>query len=193
MKERKFKEEYKLITQLNEKTGKPRQIPVYMGDYHAYAQGTNRALLAKAALPGLGGLIACYAAYMALSSPSSYCIYVLPFACCAIIPLLYALMGAVNMLRVTGHMTRVQKETGVARLMRSLIGCGVFTAMAALGDVIFMLRNGFAGEGIAALMLMLSSVCAWYGFAQVKRVHNAMTVIPGKAAKEAAQKAGEQA
>lgn len=189
MKERRYKEEYKLITQLDEKTGRPKQIPVYMGDHHVYAQGATRGALAMAALPGLIGFIALYGGYMALSSPSSYCIYVLPFACCAIIPLLYAGIGAANMLRFTGKMTRVQKETGIARLMRSFIGCGVFTALAVLGDAVFMLRNGFEGEALAACLLLLSSVCAWYGFTRVKRIHNAMTVIPGKAA----QKAGEQA
>jgi len=192
MKERKYKEEYKLVTKLDEKTGKPKQIPVYMGDYYAYAQGVSRRGLALASLPGLAAFIALYGVYMALSSPSSYCIYVLPFACCAIIPLLYACIGAVNMLRFTGKMTRVQKETGVARLLRSFIGCGVFTALAVLGDMIFMLRNGFAGEGLAALLLMLSSVCAWYGFARVRRIHNAMTIIPGGAAQQDGNKAGEQ-
>lgn len=195
MKERKYKEEYKLVTELDKK-GNPCQIPVYMGDYHAYAKSATRAERAKLLLPWYLGFGVCYFVYMMLGSPSSYCIYVLPFACCAIIPLLYASIGAANMLRFTGKMTRVQKETGVARLMRSMIGCGVFTAMAALGDLVFMLRNGFAGEGLAALMLTLSSVCAWYGFVQVKRVHTAMKIIPGKASKEAQradQKAGEQA
>jgi len=192
MKERKYKEEYKLVTKLDEKTGKPKQIPVYMGDYYAYAQGVSRRGLALACLPGLAAFIALYSGYMALGSPSSYCIYVLPFACCAIIPLLYACIGAVNMLRFAGKMTRVQKETGVARLLRSLIGCGVFTALAELGDMIFMLRNGFAGEGLAALLLMLSSVCAWYGFARIRRIHNAMTIIPGRAAQQDGNKAGEQ-
>jgi len=191
MKERKYKEEYKLVTKLDEKTGKPKQIPVYMGDYYAYAQGVSRRGLALASLPGLAAFIALYGVYMALSSPSSYCIYVLPFACCAIIPLLYACIGAVNMLRFTGKMTRVQKETGVARLLRSFIGCGVFTALAVLGDMIFMLRNGFAGEGLAALLLLASSVSAWYGFACMRRVVNALTVIPGRAAQET-NKAGEQ-
>lgn len=187
MKERKYKEEYKLVTRLDEKTGKPKQIPVYMGDY--YETAAERKAIAVDCLPWLAGFIACYGVYMALSSPSSYCIYVLPFACCAIIPLLYACIGAVNALRFTGKMTRVQNETGIARLMRSFIGCGVFTALALLGDLVFMLRNGFAGEALAALMLALSSVCAWCGFAKARRIHNAMTVIPGRAAQE---KAGDE-
>lgn len=190
MKERRYKEEYKLITQLDEKTGKPKQIPVYMGDYYAYADGVNRAALAKAGLPYLAAFVAAYGAYMALGSPSSYCIYVLPFACCAVLPLLYAVLGAVSMLRHTGKMTRVQKETGIARLLRSLMGCGVLTAMALLGDVVFMARNGFAGEVLAALCLLAASGCAFVGFDRVRRIHNAMTVIPGKAAQN---KAGEQA
>lgn len=186
MKERKYKEEYKLVTQLDEKTGKPRQVPVYMGDTYAHAEGVTRGKLAAAALPWLAGFALCYGAYMMLGSPSSYCIYVLPLACCAILPLLYACLGAANMLRFTGRMTRVQKETGVARLMRSFIGCGAFTALAVLGDMVFMLRSGFAGEWPAALLLALSSMCAWCGFAKARRIHNAMTVIPGRAAQEKA-------
>ena len=195
MKERKYKEEYKLVTKLDAK-GRPKQIPVYMGDYHAYADGVNRAKLAHAGLPHLAAFVIAYGAYMALGSPSSYCIYVLPFACCAILPLLYAVLGTVNMLRFTGKMTRVQKETGIARLMRSLIGCGAFTALAAFGDAVFMLRNGFAGEALAALLLLYASVSAFMGFNRVRRIHNAMTIIPGKAAleaKAAQMKAGEQA
>ena len=190
MKERRYKEEYKLITQLDEKTGKPKQIPVYMGDYYAYADGVGRAALAKAGLPYLAAFVAAYGAYMALSSPSSYCIYVLPLACCAVLPLLYAVLGAASMLRYMGKLTRVQKEKGVARLMRSLMGCGALTALALLGDVVFMVRNGFAGEALAALMLLAASGCAFVGFDKVRRIHNALTVIPGKAAQN---KAGEQA
>ena len=108
----------------------------------------------------------------------------------AVLPLLYAVLGAVNMLRYTGKMTRVQKETGIARLLRSLMGSGVLTAMALLGDVVFMARNGFAGEVLAALCLLAASGCAFMGFDRVRRIHNAMTVIPGKAAQN---KAGEQA
>lgn len=185
MKERKYKEEYKLITQLDKK-GNPCQIPVYMGDYYAYAQKTTRKERARIVLPWYAGFTACYFVYMMLGSPSSYCIYVLPFACCAIVPLLYASLGTANTLRFTGKMTRVQKETGIARLMRSFIGCGVFTALAVLGDVIFMFRNGFAGEWLAALLLAAASVSAWSGFAKVRRIYNAMTVIPGRAAQEKA-------
>lgn len=184
MKERKYKEEYKLVTRLDEKTGKPKQIPVYIGDY--YETAADRRTMALDCLPWLAGFIACYGVYMALSSPSSYCIYVLPFACCAIIPLLYACIGAMNALRLKGKMTRVQKETGIARLMRSFIGCSVFTALAVLGDVIFMFRNGFAGEWLAALLLAAASVSAWSGFARMRRIYNAMTVIPGRAAQEKA-------
>lgn len=193
MKERKYKEEYKLVTRLDEKTGKPKQIPVYMGDYYAYAQGVTRRTLALSCLPWLAAFAALYGMYMALGSPSSYCIYVLPFACCAIIPLLYACIGAVNTLRFAGKMTRVQKETGVARLLRSFIGCGVFAALAALGDVVFMLRNGFAGEVLAALALLWASIAAWKGFGAVRKLHNNLSVFPGRAAQEqAAHKAGDQ-
>ena len=59
-----------------------------------------------------------------------------------------------------------------------------------LGDVVFMACNGFAGEVLAALCLLAASGCAFVGFDRVRRIHNAMTVIPGKAAQN---KAGEQA
>ena len=191
MKERKYKEEYKLETQLDVKTGKPKQIPVYMGDYYVLAAPKKE--IVKAGLVWLAAHAVCYGAYLLMNSPSSYCIYVLPFACCALIPLLYAVMGAVNALRAPRRMTRVQKETGVARLMRSLMGCGIFTALAALGDGVFMARNGAAGEVPAALALLAASVLAWMGFARVCRLHAGIATEPGLAAQEAQRSASKEA
>ena len=183
MKERKYKEEYKLETQLDVKTGKPRQIPVYMGDYYHLEAG-KRAIAIACWLP-LAAYLVLYAVYMLLDSPSARCIYVMPIAACATIPTLYAVLGALSALRAPQKMTRVERETGVGRVMRSMIGCGTVTALSCVGDAVFMLRNGFAGEMHAFLMMLGACAAAWWGYARSRALYHSVTVIPGLAAKEA--------
>lgn len=191
MKERKYKEEYKLETQLDVKTGKPKQIPVYMGDH--YRLGEEKKGVALACILPLFAYLALYAAYMLLDSASARCIYVMPIAACATIPTLYALLGAVSALRAPEKMTRVQRETGVGRVMRSMMGCGVITALAVIGDAAFVLQNGMAGEGAAFALLVGASAAAWWGFVRSKAIYNGAQVIPGLAAKEAAKAAQKKA
>ena len=189
MKERRYKEEYRLKTQLDVKTGKPKQIPVYVGDYYRLGAGTDRRAVAVRCLPYLAAFVLSWGAYLMKNSPSSFCIYVLPFACCAAAPVMYAVLGAVSALRAPERMTRVQKETGIARLMRSLLGCCICVSLACLGDMIFMIRNGFAGEWFAAALLLLAAAAGYMGFRAAKAIHNAMTTEPGEAAREAAETA----
>ena len=130
MKERKLKEEYRLETRLDTRTGKPKQIPVYMGDDYHLGGETDRRRLLSDCLVWLAALMICWFGYLMINSPSSRCIYVLPFASCASIPMLYAGIGAVNALRAPRKMTRLQQETGIARLMRSHLGCAIFLTLA---------------------------------------------------------------
>lgn len=185
MKERKYKEEYKLETQLDVKTGKPKQIPVYMGDY--YLMDAEKKTLLNAGVPPLAAYFVLYAAYMLLDSPSARCIYVMPIAACATIPTLYAALGALSMMRAPKKMKRVERETGVGRVMRSMIGCGVITALACAGDAVFLLRNGFSGELAAFGALLGACAAAWLGFARSRALYSSVQIIPGLAAKEAAK------
>lgn len=191
MKERKLKEEYRLETRLDTRTGKPKQIPVYMGDDYHLGGETDRRRLLSDCLVWLAALMICWFGYLMINSPSSRCIYVLPFASCASIPMLYAGIGAVNALRAPRKMTRLQQETGIARLMRSHLGCAIFLTLALVGDAVFLLLGGGRAELPGAALLALAAAAAWTGFARVKRICKGITVQPGRAAQEAAKKAAE--
>lgn len=192
MKERRYKEEYSLETSMDDK-GRFVQKPVYQGDYYWLPGSMNARTLAKTCLPYLGVFIAVYVLYLRANSPSSRCMYVLPFAACACIPMFYAVMGAFAMLRAPRRMTHVQRENGIGRLMRSCMGCGVLTGIAAAGDIVYMALGGhYAREGFAFAMLAIACIAGFAGFKAAKAVYSALMTETGAAARERAQNASQE-
>lgn len=180
MKERKYKGQYKLHTEMDEK-GREKRVAVYQGDYYALdlTVEAKRAFF-KRSLIVLAVFAVLYMAYLCLASPSSYCIYVLPFASAAMAPLVYCIMGMVSMLRAPQKMTSVQKEKGIGRVMRSFLGCMVLLFLASLGDLILMIRSQNANEEmIGFALLVCAAVTAVAGFRQTKEVYNHIRVISG--------------
>ena len=179
MKERKYKEDYKLITRIDPDTGREKRVAEYVGKYYRIpmeAAALKRFMLACIGLFALSFLT--LAVYIMLNSPSSYCMYVMPIAAIALFPLLYWGMGLYSMWRAPEKMTSVQKETGVGRVLRSALGCMIFPALACIGDIVFLCLGGdFAGEWLALLMMAASAVSAGMCFVQARRVFNSIEVL----------------
>ena len=166
------------------------QTPVYQGDYYWLPGSVPTRALAMKGRPYLGAFVVAYMLYLRANSPSSRCMYVLPFAACACVPMFYAVMGAFSMLRAPRRMTRVQRENGIGRFMRSCIGCGVLTGLAVVGDVVYMTVNGlYAREGLAFALLAVACIAAFAGFRTVKPIYDGMKTEAGAAAQERAKKA----
>ena len=181
MKERRFKEDYKLITKTDPDTGREKRVAEYIGKY--YRIPMEASALKRFKLEEIGLFAASFlalAVYIMLNSPSSFCMYVMPIAALALFPMLYWGMGLYSMWRAPEKMTSVQKETGVGRVLRSALGCMAFPALACIGDVVFLALGGdFPGEWPALLMMAVSAVFAGMAFLRARRAFNAIEILPG--------------
>ena len=175
MKERKYKEDYGFRTYIDKK-GREKREAVYKGDYFRYRGGQeekNKALVFAAVCTGL--FLIFYIIYMKLSTPSAYCMYVLPLAACALIVLVYWIMGLFSMWRAPERMTRLQKENGIGRVLRSSVGCGVILLMASIGDIIYMLvslKGSFAKEIPGFALLCCAAMAAMGCFLRIRDSYN---------------------
>ena len=172
MKERRYKEDYGLETYFDDK-GREKRRPVYRGKW--YRLDKSDADFKKRALLPFIFCAATYLIYMKMNTPSGRCMYVLPLAACALIPLIYWAMGVVTLWRNPPAMTRLQKETGPCRVLRSAAGCGILLAMACIGDIIFVLASPIArqdGELKGLVTLAVSAACGLGGFIRAKEVFN---------------------
>lgn len=172
MKERKYKEDYGFETYFDDK-GREKRRTVYKGEwFRTDAQDKN--LKIRALIP-FALCAASYLIYMKLNSPSGRCMYVLPLAACALIPLVYWAMGLFTLWRIPEKMTRLQKETAPGRVLRSSVGCGVLLSIACVGDIIFMLTSPAArqsGEITGFIFLAVSAASAMGGFIRARESYN---------------------
>ena len=161
MKERKYKEDWFNETRFDEKTGREKRIPVYRGDwYRLSGDRTKRRLLLEALLPWIG-FVALILVYFKLNFPGSTVLYVFLPAGFSLFPALYWILGIAGLFRADERMTRLRKENGIGRILRSAAGCTVCAFAALLGDTIFLLAGSQAGkEWPGTLMLALASVLA---------------------------------
>ena len=180
MKERKYKEDYGFRTYIDDR-GREKREAVYQGEYFRYAAGAEekkKSLLFAAICAGL--FLIFYFIYMKLNTPSAYCMYVLPLAACALIVLVYWLMGIFSMWRAPEKMTRLQKENGIGRVLRSSVGCGVVLTIACIGDIIYMLfslRGSFTKEIPGFAMLCCAAMAAVGCFVRIRETYNRIVTI----------------
>lgn len=169
MKERRYKEDYALEEYIDER-GREKRRAVYRGPYFTM-DAQKRSAFLKAALPCAALFAASYLFYMKLSTPSAYCMYVLPIAACAVIPYLYWAMGLYTLFRAPLRMTRLQRETGAGRVLRSAAACMFFLGAACAGDLIYMavsLGSGFVRELPGFALLLGAASCAAFCFKRAK-------------------------
>lgn len=172
MKERRYKEDYGFETYFDDK-GREKRRAVYRGEWFSLDERDAK-LKIHQLLPFALCAVA-YLAYMKLNTPSGRCMYVLPLAACALIPLVYWAMGILALWRNPVKMTRLQKESAPGRVLRSAIGAGILLAMAVIGDIIFMFASPTArqsGEPAGFACLAIATASAIGGFTRARDAYN---------------------
>lgn len=178
MKERKYKEDYALEQYIDER-GKEKRRAVYRGKwYRLRADAAEKKKLQLVSVLTCVAFAAVYLFYMKLSTPSAWCMYVLPVCAAGLIPLLYWAMGLFAMLRAPEKMTSIDKENGIGRVMRSAMGCMILMGTACVGDIIFMARSGnFTAEWPGFMLILCACIIALAGFRYVKDFYNHIQVL----------------
>ena len=156
MKERRYKEDWVNETRFDEQ-GKEKRIPVYRGSLFALPPGQEKRKLIQAALLPWIGYLALLILYFRLDFPGARVLYVFLPAALALFPCLYWAMGLWALYRAPDRMTRLQKENGIGRILRSAAGCAIFSCAALVGEVIFLLSGGDAAREWPGLLLLLAA------------------------------------
>ena len=148
----------------------------YAGDWYRFPDGTpeprRRAL--RLAAP-LAAYWLCAAIYLTTASATDrYMPALVPFLL-GLFPGVYGMMGLAAFARAPGRMTILQREKGPGRVVRSALGCGVFSAIATIGAAVCLTRA--ASWNDAWTEPALTALCAAAGFAafaRARRDYNAM-------------------
>ena len=165
MKERKYKEDWKNETRFNEKTGREQQVPVYRGNWYSLPAGENRKQLGLTALLPWIGFITLLFVYFKLNFPGATTMYVFLPAALGLFPALYWAMGAWGVFHMPDKMTRLQKENGPGRVLRSAAGCAVCGCAAVLGDLVLLIAGGQAAREWPGTLILLAAALAAFGTA----------------------------
>lgn len=176
MKERKYKESYRFVTRIDEKSGRERRSAEYIGEYFRFPalSPAPRRRAARLAAP-LALYWAAALAYMKTAGITGRCIYALPPFMLGLFPGVYGLMGLYAMLRAPERMTIVQRENGVGRLMRNGLGCGVFASLGAVGGAICLCAaNGWASGWHEPLLALAAAAGGWALFTLARRDYRAL-------------------
>ena len=151
MKERKYKEDWVNETRFDDKTGKETRVPVYRGDwFRLSAPQSKRALILEALIPWVGFAVLLIL-YFKLNFPGATIMYVFLPAALSLFPLF----------RMEGKMTRLQKENGIGRVLRSAAGCAIFSLAALIGNTVFLFVGSQASrKWPGSLMLLVAFLLA---------------------------------
>lgn len=175
MKERRYKEDWVNKTRFDE-NGKEKRVPVYRGPLFSLPSGQDkRELLLSALLPWIVYLVLLLL-YFRLDFPGARVLYVFLPAALGLFPCVYWAMGIWGVYRAPDRMTRLQKENGIGRVLRSAAGCTVFSAAALVGEAVFLLSSGDASlEWPGILMLAASAVLAFTAVSHYRAVHRQLS------------------
>lgn len=150
-------------TRFDEKTGKEKRVPVYQGSWFRVGSGQSRQeLILRSLLPWI-----CYLAlvllFFRLDFPGARILYVFLPAALSLFPCLYWAMGVWGLLRAPDKMTRVQKETGIGRVLRSAAACAILSCAALAGEIIFLLSGADSVRGASGLLMLLAAAVISFG------------------------------
>ena len=179
MKARRYKEQYRIRTGIDPKSGRERRMAQYAGQYCAFPAGTpdakGRAL--RLAVPiALYWLLAL--AYLKTAGATGRCIYALVPYLLGLFPGVYALMGLFAMVRAPKRMTVVQRENGVGRALRSALGCGVFAALGTLGAIVCLCADRlWAGAWHEPLLMAASAAAGFAAFTLARRDFHSLEIL----------------
>lgn len=171
MKERKYKEDYRLEMRIDER-GREKREAVYRGEWFSLdgKAAQKRSLTMWTGITA--GLFAVfYLLYLEWNTPSTRSMYVFPIAACALAPLVYWVMGVWAMAHAPAQMTRVQKEKGIGRVLRSAVTCAVLIGTACVGDLVYMLAvlgENAKAEWMGFGLLMCAAASAMGCFVRVR-------------------------
>lgn len=174
MKERRYKEQYRLVNQIDERTGRETRIPVYQGKYYQFSLSLKDhglfSIKCSALCAAVWALMLCY---LFLNTPSASCMYVLPLLACALFPAFYWILGCVRLFRVPENMTIVQKEESIGRIVHSALGCAALSILSLIGDIIFLLFGSIDAlkELPGLLLLLLIFAVSTISFLFTRRVY----------------------
>ena len=76
------------------------------------------------------------------------------------------------MLRAPGKMTRLQKETGIGRVLRSSAACAAFSCASLLGEAIFLFSGGNTAREWPGMLMLLASAVLAFGTVRIFRSLN---------------------
>lgn len=168
MKERKYKEDWINETRFDDR-GREKRVPVYRGAWFTAPEGTDRRkLLITAALPWLMYL-ALILLYFLLNFPGTRVLYVFLPAALGLFPCLYWAMGIWGVFRAPEKMTRLQKENGIGRVLRSAAGCAVCSGGALIGEAVFLFSGGQAAREWPGAAMLLAAALLAFGTAKAFR------------------------
>ena len=181
MKQRKYKEAYRIVSHTDARTGRERRDAEYTGAHYRFPEGSpapRRRALRLAPVLAVYWLAAL--AWLKTAGITGRCVYALPPFLLGLFPGAYSLMGLVSMLRAPERMTVVQRETGVGRLMRSGLGCGIFSAVGAVGGVVCVSVAGRWGDSWhEPLLTSLAAAAGFFAFRLARRDYRALEEDPG--------------
>ena len=69
----------------------------------------------------------------------------------------FGVVGGAAALHAPDRLTRIQRETGIGRVLRSAVGCAVFSGLAVLGDCVFLFLGGAARGELPGFPLLLAA------------------------------------
>lgn len=180
MKERRYKSSYRIVTDVDPKTGRPAEKAVYAGEYYRFAKGSPapRALALRvgacAALFWLAALL-----YLGTARATSRCMYALVPIMASLLPGAYLLSGVWATLKAPARMTIVQKENGPGRLVRASLGCGALAGISAAGCAICLSLGGLWARGWhEPLLAALAAAAGWVAFALSRRAYRLIEAVP---------------
>lgn len=157
MKERKYKNDWRSEFRIDPVTGRETQEMIYVGKWYVAenAAACRRALHWACAANLLFFVL--LLVYFLLDFPGATTLYVFVPAAIALFPWLYWLMGCSAALHAPDRLTRIQRETGIGRVLRSAVGCAVFSGLAVLGDCVFLFLGGAARGELPGFPLLLAA------------------------------------
>ena len=175
MKERRYRDSYRLVTDVDPRTGRPREVAEYAGDWYRFPEVERARRQAMIA----GSCVALYwalaIAHLRFSHVTSRCMYALVPFMLGLFPGTYAVMGLWTTLRAGERMTVVEKENGLGRLVRAALGCGVFAAMGAAGCAAYLTLGGqWAAGWPEPLRAAAAYAAAWAAFAVSRKQYKSI-------------------
>lgn len=176
MKARKYKESYRLRDGIDAKTGRDRRTAEYAGAWYVFPDGAAepKRRAARLAVPVAAYWLAALAYLKTAGVTGCYMYALVPFLL-GLFPGAYALMGLYAYARAPRRMTVVQRENGVARVLRSGVGCGAFSAVGAAGAIACLFAARGWRDGWYEPLLMAAAACAAFrAFALARRDDRAL-------------------